>query len=516
MEDFDPILLKVLRSHPLLTEADALASRLWWQVEGRPGESIVDFLIRQNVFVPDAVKNMEMLRKGLINTNDLDRFFNNLGHHKLRDFARKNGLIERMNIVPPIMPPSDAAGAEAPPTGSRISEIKQWLANRTQTRQQPTTDIRLSPPPAPVASSTPPSAPVKKDARSSGIIKPPASTPGAGSPPTPRNPSSGVLSRSSSAVGSGQRRPPESGMDMGKYLLMEQIGHGGTAVVYRALHKTLQIPVAIKFLKFDCSDALTSDDDHTIYQQLKKEAMLLGMFNHPNIVRVFDFEEASDYPFLVMEFVEGLSLSDVLAHCGRLRPDRASRVMCKVAEGLASARSKTGLVHRDIKPANILLSRDGGVKLADLGLALTQSRILDRHAASAASAVLAGTVAYMSPEQSQASADVDHRADIYSLGATFYHAITGEMPFKGKTRIELMYKHSKEPLTPPHHLVPGLDPIFSDIVMKMMAKEPDSRFQDYEELIGLLQSLESKSDSSIVLPSTQSNAQAPTTSMPRS
>ena len=513
MQDFDPILLKVLLSHPLMTEADAMASRLWWQFDGKPGETLVDFLIRQQVFVPDAVKNLELLRKGLINTSDLDRFFNNMGHHRLRDFARKNGLIERMNIMPPVMPAPEITETEAPPPGSKIKEIKQWLANRTQSRQPGSnSDIRLSPPRSTVTNAnkppTPPPAPPapKPDSRTSGVLSHGSSS----QIPSQAKSPSGVFQRPA-GMGSGQRKPPESGMDLGKYLLMEQIGHGGTAVVFRALHKTLQIPVAIKFLKFDCSDALSSDDDQTVYQQLKKEAMLLGMFNHPNIVRVFDFEESSDYPFLVMEFVEGLSLSDSLIHCGRIRPDRAAKIMAKVAEGLASAQQKTGLVHRDIKPANILLSRDGGVKLADLGLALTQSRILDRNAATATSAVLAGTVAYMSPEQSQASGQVDHRSDIYSLGATLYHSLTGEMPFKGKTRIELMYKHTKEPITPPHHLVPGLDPLFSDIVMKMMAKEPEQRFQEYDELIHVLKSLESRSDACIALPSTLSHASAPTT-----
>ena len=229
---------------------------------------------------------------------------------------------------------------------------------------------------------------------------------------------------------------------------------------------------------------------------LRNEAQLLARFNHPNLVRIYDIDEEAAFPFLVLEYVDGLSLYDILAHVGRLRVDRAIRIVTCVVEGLSAAYRKMGLVHRDIKPGNILLAREGCVKLADLGLAMTTDTWSSN--SSLNSSVLAGTAAYMAPEMCT-SGEVDMRSDIYSLGATFYHAIVGEMPFKGKNRMEVMLKHTREMPVPPHQVVSGLHISASDVILKMMAKNPMERHQDYEELLEDLKRVQTGSASDLQL-----------------
>lgn len=274
------------------------------------------------------------------------------------------------------------------------------------------------------------------------------------------------------------------GMPLGKYVLTDQIGKGGTALVFRAVHRALKKPVAIKLINLSSGDPTVRPGQ---VEQLRREAELLAQLNHPNVVRVLDFDELDGIPYLVLEFVDGMALNELISYCGRLRPDKAARVIGLVAEGLSAAQS-LGIVHRDVKPGNILLARDGGVKLADLGLALViHDTVLDGMDVEASlPPMLAGTVAYVSPEQANAAGAVDHRADIYSLGATFYHAITGEMPFKGRSRMEILYKQAKESPTPPQDLVPGLDPAIAEIIAKMMAKDPAERYQTYEDLFAAL------------------------------
>lgn len=187
----------------------------------------------------------------------------------------------------------------------------------------------------------------------------------------------------------------------------------------------------------------------------------------------------------------------MLAHVGRFRLDRAIRIISSVAEGLAAARRKIGMVHRDVKPGNILLAREGCIKLADLGLAVTSDTWSGN--SNANSSILAGTAAYMAPELCT-SGEVDLRTDIYSLGATFYHAVVGEMPFKGKNRMEIMLKHTRENPVAPHEVVAGLDSKVSDVILRMMAKHPDDRYLSYEDLLADLSQLHSSSDLQITLP----------------
>jgi serine/threonine protein kinase len=293
----------------------------------------------------------------------------------------------------------------------------------------------------------------------------------------------------------GQHLPPlEIGTRLGKYLLTERLGQGSCGLVFRALHTGLNIPVAVKVWP---RNDLGSES--RMLSQLRAEAQLLGqlfLLNHPNIVRVLDFEEFAEFPYMVLEYVEGMSLAELILQSGRLRLDRALRIIVQVAEALAAAH-RLGVVHRDVKPGNILVTKDGQAKLADLGLAVI---VGTQNAPATPTTGMAGTVAYMSPEQAGSAMAVDHRSDIYGLGATFYHAVTGQMPFTGRSAMEVMLKHAQEPAVPPHQLATDLDPAASEIILQMLAKKAAERHQTYDELIKMLANLQARVTTRALVP----------------
>jgi serine/threonine protein kinase len=217
---------------------------------------------------------------------------------------------------------------------------------------------------------------------------------------------------------------------------------------------------------------------------LASEARLLASLNHPNVVRLWDFEADPVMPYMVMEYVDGPSLAELIRQSGRLSVERAIELTCQAIEGLASAWS-LGIVHRDVKPHNILVSRDGKPKIADLGLAMVVDDTTPQP-----NEELAGTAAYMSPEQGLlAGTQVDYRSDIYSMGATLYHALTGRTAYNGQSTRELMHQHAYSTPVPPHEIVPGLPAEVSEVVLTMMARHPDDRYQSAEELLGVLRGL---------------------------
>ena len=272
---------------------------------------------------------------------------------------------------------------------------------------------------------------------------------------------------------------------LGKLLLTHAMGEGATGKVFRALHQTLKIPVAVKILH-----SAELERDPTLHHQLRSEAQLLAQLNHPNIIRVWDFEDNADLPYIVLEIVEGLSLADLLAQTGRLSPRHALDLILPVADGLAAA-ARLGIIHRDVKPANILMTRDRVPKLVDLGVAIAVSGDRVERLASDSGRLIdiVGTPAYMAPEQFLAPDTVDHRSDIYSLGVTFYQALTGRLPYEGATpRAVLMNKLQRE-FVPAHVLVHGLPVAVSEVLLRMMQKDPNDRFESYEELLAALKAL---------------------------
>jgi serine/threonine protein kinase len=308
--------------------------------------------------------------------------------------------------------------------------------------------------------------------------------------------------RSSQPAPAAPARQPlslEIGSVLGRCLLLEKVGQGAAGMVFRGIHRSFNIPVAVKVLR-----ANSLEVDAAAFQCFRREAQLLAKLNHPNIVRVWDFEDDPEFPYLVLEYVEGFSLAELIQQSGRLQAHRAVRIVRQTAMGLEAA-LQLGIIHRDVKPGNILLTRDGNVKLADLGLAVL---VADLTGTGQRSEGMAGTAAYMSPEQAASGATVDHRSDIYALGATFYHMLTGHLPFTGRSAMEMLLKHAREPLVPPSEVVPGLDERISRLVVRMMAKKPQDRVQTYAELLAELDQVHQNDDSSGTVnpPSTSSRA----------
>jgi serine/threonine protein kinase len=264
---------------------------------------------------------------------------------------------------------------------------------------------------------------------------------------------------------------------IGIYELVGLIGRGTTSIVYRGRHRKLEIPVAVKVLH---PDELANSPQ--LIGQLVSEAILLAKLNHPNIVRLWDLDDQGPAPYLVLEFVAGMSLAELILQQGAVPIPFAFAIVRQAVEGLAEAH-KLGIVHRDVKPGNLLLGLDGIVKVADLGLAMVVGDRLSRQAAEGSVEKLpAGTAAYLAPEQAINPSHVDFRADIYSLGATLYHALTSFFPFEGRTSMQVISKHLREPAVPPRRYLPELTEEQSDLVMRMLEKDPTKRFESYDEL----------------------------------
>jgi tRNA A-37 threonylcarbamoyl transferase component Bud32 len=273
--------------------------------------------------------------------------------------------------------------------------------------------------------------------------------------------------------------PPETGRQIGKCLLEEEIGRGASSVVYRARHRGLDSVVVVKVL-------MQGSDDQEEHRNLtRNEAQLLARLNHPHILRVFDFEDRGHYPHVVMEFVDGGCLGTLIKESGRVPVEAALPLLCQVTEALAHAHGQLGLVHCDIKPGNILLTGAMQAKVADFGLAKTTRMTDAQHAARAAvKGGVAGTPAYIAPEQVEGGWDLaSHRSDIYSLGATFYHAVVGRPPFVDSDPLAQMAKRLREDPIPPHVVEPSIDRDFSDLIMSMLEREPNKRLHTWDDVL---------------------------------
>jgi serine/threonine-protein kinase len=254
-----------------------------------------------------------------------------------------------------------------------------------------------------------------------------------------------------------------------RYEIEDLLGQGGMARVFRGTDRVLGRTVAVKVL----SPQFAGDDQFVA--RFRREAQAAAALNHPNIVSVYDTGDQADVHFIVMEYVEGRTLRDVVRQDGPLMPERATEIGASVARALASAH-EAGMVHRDIKPGNIMLTRDGEVKVMDFGIARTSTGDTLTQTA----AVL-GTASYLSPEQAQ-GITVDARSDIYSLGCVLYEMLAGRAPFTGDSPVAIAYKHVKEDPVPPGRLNGDVPDSLDAVVMKCMAKNPANRYQSAEEL----------------------------------
>lgn len=257
------------------------------------------------------------------------------------------------------------------------------------------------------------------------------------------------------------------------YQILGKLGSGAMATVFKARQMSLDRLVAIKVLPRKLSESADYVD------RFYKEGKAAAKLNHANIVQAYDVGEASGYHYFVMEYVEGHTLYDELAEGKVYSEAEALRVTIQVARALQHAHSQ-GLIHRDVKPKNVMMTKEGTAKLADMGLARAAS---DAEAAQAEAGRAFGTPYYISPEQIRGEVDIDFRADIYSLGATLYHLVTGRVPYEGPTPAAVMHKHLKEALIPPDHINTSLSSGLGEVVEVMMAKDRRQRYASTDDLL---------------------------------
>jgi serine/threonine protein kinase len=257
---------------------------------------------------------------------------------------------------------------------------------------------------------------------------------------------------------------------IGKYKVLERIGAGGMGSVFLCEHKLMRRRVAVKVLP------TSQANDPSALQRFYREARAVAALDHPNIVRAYDIDQEDNLHFLVMEYVDGSSLQEVVQRVGPLDPVRVAHYISQAALGLQHAHEVAGLVHRDIKPGNIILDRSGTVKVLDLGLArffFDDEDLLTKHY----DENVLGTADYLAPEQALDSHTVDIRGDIYSLGGTFYFCLTGQTPFgEGTVAQKLIWHQSRQP-KPIRSFRSDVPKEMIAIINKMMAKDPEQRYQ---------------------------------------
>ncbi len=257
----------------------------------------------------------------------------------------------------------------------------------------------------------------------------------------------------------------------GRYELGEAIGVGGMAEVFRGRDVRLGRDVAVKVLRADLAR------EPAFQGRFRREAQAAAGLNAPCIVSVYDTGESDGVPYIVMEYVEGRTLREVLQREGRLLPQRALEVVADVCAALDVAHA-AGIVHRDIKPGNVMLTPRGEVKVMDFGIARAAA---DSSTTATQTAAVMGTAAYLSPEQARGE-NVDNRSDIYSTGCMLYELVTGAPPFTGDSPVAVAYQHVREEPTPPSAYDESLPPAVDAVVLKAMAKRPAQRYQSADEM----------------------------------
>ena len=259
----------------------------------------------------------------------------------------------------------------------------------------------------------------------------------------------------------------------GRYEIIDEIGRGGMAVVYRIMDHTLQKQAALKMLK----DTLERDESYL--KRFIREAQAAAKLTHPNIVDVYDVDHDQGHWFIVMELIDGVTLKQYIQNKVRLSSTECISISMQAADALSTAH-RAGIIHRDIKPDNIIITREGNVKISDFGIARMQTS--DTMTIDAC-----GSVYYSSPEQVRGGYS-DQRTDIYSLGVTMYEMCTGRLPFVGKSVVEIAMHHMEGKVIPPQDMYDDIPAHLNAIILKAMSRRMDDRYQSMDELVRDLKS----------------------------
>jgi len=254
-----------------------------------------------------------------------------------------------------------------------------------------------------------------------------------------------------------------------RYELLEIIGEGGMGIVYKAKCHLLNRFVAVKILK----EELSNDEEYT--SRFKREATSIARLSHPNIVNVHDVGSENNINFIVMEYINGKTLKQVIKENGRLRFEKTIDIVLQIAKGLECAHSNN-IIHRDIKPDNIMITKDNMVKVMDFGIA----KVADIRTVTNSSKIM-GSVHYFSPEQAK-GIFVDCRTDIYSLGIVMYEMVTGRVPYNAESAITIAMMHIQESVTAPKKIITDIPENINQVILKAMQKEPIKRYQTAREM----------------------------------
>jgi serine/threonine-protein kinase len=265
--------------------------------------------------------------------------------------------------------------------------------------------------------------------------------------------------------------PFVTGENVGPYRIIEKLGQGGMATVYKAYHAALDRNVALKVLH-----PAFREDPHFL-ERFHREAKLVARLEHSNIVPIYDFAEHEGQPYLVMKFIHGQTLKSRL-QIGSINLAEGNQILKAVGDALTYAH-ENGILHRDVKPSNILLADDGRYYLADFGLA----RIAELGASTLSGDMLMGTPHYISPEQARGDKDLDERTDIYSLGIVLYETVVGRVPFSADTPFSIIHDHIYTPLPLPCEVNPAVPPEIQNVLLKALAKDREDRFTTAKQMV---------------------------------
>jgi hypothetical protein len=437
--DADRFVMDLFRQSGDWTPLELETMAYVYQRHNQGNEELVQLLIRVKVFQRTAIQVVKMMQAGQLKPPHLSFLFQSNGAALLRNSLKveseRKVVREARMQADPEAPPSAIVSHFATPASASTTALGPMGSQTRMTGTKSSADLTIAP-------------------------------------------TNSLSVGGSRIVGPGET--PRVGMVLGKCLLTGLLGQGGNGKVFSGLHQTLNMQVAIKVLTVDASELA-----HEQIEKLASEARLLAQLNHPNVIRCIDYDN-SPIPYVTMEYVEGLSLADLIEQTGGLRVPRTADIMIQVARGLAAAWD-VGMVHRDIKPGNILMTKTGIAKVTDMGLAFRSTETEPPSSSPPVLGAPIGTCGYISPEQVVNDSKVDFRTDIYSLGATFYHAITGRLPFPSKSPRQMLMMHMNQPVHPPHLVAPGVvDEETSAVICRMMEKNPDDRYSSYDELIAEL------------------------------